>query len=425
MASPPVLFSAVGLSPKDRQAIIVEAPTVRNKVTHLLKDGLTGFMQSLILNHHHTKEPFYVLDLGVVDNLMDNWTRFLPMIRPFYAVKCNSDPALLAAMATLDMGFDCASQAEIESILALGVSPGRIIFANPCKFDSHIRYAASVGVNRTTFDSGTEVEKIREFHPRCSLLIRIKPPDDGGSMWPLDSKFGALPEEVEPLLQAAKAAQLPVIGVSFHIVSRAACSRAYAVAIEAAKKVFEAAAQLGMPPMSVLDIGGGFTAGIQFEEAASTIRAALKTYFPDTTGMSIIAEPGRFFVESAFTLAANIIGKRVRGELREYWINDGVYGSLMCGALFEPKNLTCKPLACNSNRENPTCEGALTYSSTVFGPTLDALDTVMKGHGLPDLEVNDWLVFPNMGAYSSALRSNFNGFNTSAFSTYLAYSNPS
>lgn len=414
----------MGLIPKILQAV-VEAPTLRNKITSLPKDGLTSFVQSLILHHHHSKEPFYVLDLGVVADLMDNWTRSLPMVRPFYAVKCNPNPALLAAMATLDMGFDCASQAEIESVLALGVSPDRIIFANPCKLESHTKYAASVGVDLTTFDSASEVEKIREFHPKSALLIRIKPPDDGGAMWPLDSKYGARPEEVEPLLQAAQAAQVPVIGVSFHIGSRAADSSAYGVAIEAAKKVFETTARLGMPPMRVLDIGGGFMAGKQFEEVASTIRADLKTYFPDTTGMSLVAEPGRFFVESAFTLAANIIGKRVRGELREYWINDGVYGSLMCGALFEPRNLTCKPLACNSSSENPTCEGAKTYSSTVFGPTLDALDTVMKGHGLPELEVNDWLVFPNMGAYSSALRSNFNGFNTVAYSTYLACSNPS
>lgn len=417
-------LQANGRSPKSLQAIL-GAPGVGGKrVTALEKDGgLLNFMQSIILKNQHLQDPFYVLDLGVALNLMDIWTRTLPMVRPFYAVKCNPDPAFLGTMAALGSGFDCASRAEIEAVLALGVSPDRIIFANPCKSESHIKYAASVGVNLTTFDSRDELEKIRKWHPKCALLIRIKPPEDSGARCPLGPKYGALPEEVAPLLQAAQAARLSVSGVSFHIGSGATHSQAYGGAIEAAKSAFETAARLGLPQMRVLNIGGGFTAGQQFEEAGSNVRAALQTYFPNSQGyLSVIAEPGRFFVESAFALATNVIGKRVRGELREYWINDGVYGSMNC-ILYDHATLTCVPLACTPDRANPTCEGAKTYSSTVFGPTCDALDTVLTGHRLPELQVNDWLVFPNMGAYTMAAGSNFNGFKTSAILTYLSYSN--
>ncbi|PON60620.1 Ornithine decarboxylase [Parasponia andersonii] len=403
------------------------APGLRGqKVTTIQKDGLISFMQSIVLNTQlDSKEPFYVLDLGTVVSLIDQWARALPSVRPFYAVKCNPDPALLGAMAALGSGFDCASQAEIESVLGLGVSPDRIIFANPCKTEAHIKYAASVGVNLTTFDSVDEVEKIRKWHPKCDLLIRIKAPDDSRARCPLGPKYGALPEEVEPLLRAAQAAGLTVSGVSFHIGSGATHSSAYRGAIGAAKSVFQAAARLGLPEMWVLNIGGGFTAGQPFEEAASNVREALQAHFPKAQGrLSLIAEPGRFFAESAFTLAANVIGKRVRGELREYWINDGIYGSMNC-LLYDHATLKCVPMACSSKRANPTCEGAITYSSTVFGPTCDALDTVLTGHWLPELQVNDWLLFPNMGAYTMAAGSNFNGFNTSAILTYLAYSNPS
>ncbi|KAL0016900.1 hypothetical protein SO802_003969 [Lithocarpus litseifolius] len=83
---------------------------------------------------------------------MDRWTRALPTVQPYYAVKCNPNLSFLGAMAALGSNFDCASQAEIESILSLGVSPDRIIFANPCKAESHIKYAASVGVHLMTFD---------------------------------------------------------------------------------------------------------------------------------------------------------------------------------------------------------------------------------------------------------------------------------
>lgn len=423
MASEPVLVT--GSSIESLKAIVGE-PWVRGKrVAALPKDALTSFIHSLILNDQESKEPFYVLDLGVVTSLMDKWTRTLPTVQPFYAVKCNPQPAFLGTMAALGSGFDCASRAEIESVLALGVSPDRIIYANPCKPVSHIKYAASVGVNLTTFDSKDEVEKIRKWHPKCALLIRIKAPDDGGARCPLGPKYGALPDEVVPLLQAAQAAKIAVTGASFHVGSGSTNSRTYTAAIEAAKMVFEKAVQLGMPSMSVLNIGGGFTSGQQFEEAAPEIKAALQTYFSkdQQPGLSFIAEPGRFFAESAFTLATNIIGKRVRGEVREYWINDGIYGSMNC-IHNDHAVVKCEALACTSNCGNPTCKASKTYTSTVFGPTCDALDTVLTDHQLPELEVDDWLVFPNMGAYTAAAGSNFNGFNTSAILTYLAYLNP-
>ncbi|KAG5246544.1 ornithine decarboxylase [Salix suchowensis] len=401
----------MGSIPKNLHAgAVLGAPGVKEKrVTTISKNGVTEFMLSMISKKEETKEPFY-------------WTLTLPMVRPFYAVKCNPDPALLGSLAALGSNFDCASRAEIESVLSLGVSPNRIIYANPCKQESHIKYAASVGVNLTTFDSKEELEKIRKWHSKCALLIRIKAPDDSGARCPLGTKYGALPEEVTPLLQAAQTARLDVVGVSFHIGSGATHSRAYQGAIASAKSVFEAAGRLGMPRMKILNIGGGFTAGSQFDEAATAIKSALQAYFTSEPGLTVISEPGRFFAESAFTLATTIIGKRVRGDLREYWINDGIYGSMNC-ILYDHATITCTPLACNSNRANPTCKGLRTYSSTVFGPTCDALDTVLTGHQLPELQVNDWLVFPNMGAYTAAAGSSFNGFNTAAIFTHLASSN--
>jgi ornithine decarboxylase len=399
------------------------APGVTGKrVTTLPKTGLTDFMRSIISKEQETKEPFYVLDLGVVSALLDKWTRTLPIVRPFYAVKYNPVPALLGSLAALSSNFDCASQAEIELVLSLGVSLDRIVYANPCKPGSHIKYAASVGVNLTTFDSKEELDKIQKWHPKCALLIRIKALDDSRARCLLGSKYGALPEEVTPFLEAAQTARLNVVGVSFHIGNRATYSQAYEGAIASAKSVFEAAARFGMPRMTILNIGGGFTAGSLFDEAATSIKPALQAYFPNEPGLTIISEPGRFFAESPFTLATNVIGKRVRGELREYWINDGIYGSLNC-ILNDHATITCTPLACNSNIANPTCKGEKSYSSMVFGPTCDALDTVLTVHQLPELQVDDWLVFPNMGAYTAAAGSSFNGFNTAAILTYLSYSN--
>ncbi|OMO96401.1 Ornithine/DAP/Arg decarboxylase [Corchorus olitorius] len=380
----------------------------------LSKDELIAFIQSIILNENQQEmEPFYVLDSGVVKNLFHTWTRELPMVQPFYAVKCNPNPAFLKQLAALGTGFNCASRAEIESVLSLGVSPDRIIFANTCKPESYIKYAAKVGVNLATFESQNEVEKIKKWHPNCSLLIRIKVPQT-------NIRFGALPDEVMPLLQASKAANLQVVGVSFHIGDRSGINlNALEDAMASAKTTFETAIQLGMPKMHILNIGGGFKSGPKFtDEAASTVKVALQKYFPNQVGLTIMGEPGRFFAQEPFTLATNVIGKRVRGEIREYWINDGVSGSMKI-LQYDRDNVICIPLLVNE--KYPTSKGLKTYDSTVFGPTCAAADTVLEGFQLPDLQVGDWLVFHNMGAYTSSLGSDFNGFKTSAIPTFLAH----
>ncbi|XP_027356994.1 ornithine decarboxylase-like [Abrus precatorius] len=422
---PTLVSEAMGAEPLGLKPIFCASGVKDKRVTALsAENGLSNFIQSVIEDKPDIDTPFSVLDLGVVMGLMDKWASKLPTVQPFYAVKCNPNPSLIGTLAALGSSFDCASKAEIESVLSLGISPERIIYANPCKSESHIRYAATVGVNVTTYDSKDEVEKIRKWHPKCELLLRIKPAHDSGARTSLGLKYGALAEEVPKLLQAAHSAGLKVIGVSFHIGSGGADTRAYNGAIAGAKSVFETASRLGMPRMRILDIGGGFTSGPLFDAAASKINAAIQANFGNEEGLVVIGEPGRYFAETAFTLATRVIGKRVRGEVREYWIDDGIYGTLNC-IMFDFATVACTPLACTSKPENPTCKDSKTYPSTVFGPTCDSIDTVLRDYQLPELQVNDWLVFPNMGAYTTSSGTNFNGFSSSAKSIYLACSESS
>ncbi|XP_050208761.2 ornithine decarboxylase 1A, chloroplastic-like [Mercurialis annua] len=404
----------------EKMQLLLDAPGIKGKSVKILSNqSLIDYVQSIILNTQVTKDPFYILDLSATALLVENWSCQLPMIKPFYAVKCNSDPLLLAALAVLGCNFDCASKAEIQSVLSFGVSPDRIVYANPCKAETHLKYAAKVGVNLTTFDSKYEIDKISKLHPRCSLLLRIKGPPDSASKWaPLGSKFGALPEEVEPLLEAARDCGLSVSGISFHIGSESTNPHSFRSAIAASKVAFDCATKLGMPPMTTLNIGGGFTAGSFFDEAATVIKSALLDYFPDNPKLTVISEPGRYFAETVFTLATNIIGKRVRGETREYWLNDGVFGSFLCVAygITPPSSM---PLALSSNLANPTGEGLPRHRSTLFGPTCDSVDKVTENTDLPELETNDWLMFPNMGAYSTACSTSFNGFSPDVVFTYL------
>ncbi|CAH9073393.1 unnamed protein product [Cuscuta epithymum] len=424
MEREPILVSGLN-SPSILPPTVGSPADDRKRILPMSKDAINDYIKSVILKKQDAKVPFYVLDMGEVVSLMDKWTTALPNVRPFYAVKCNPEPSFLSILAAMDSSFDCASRAEIDYVLSLGVSPDRVIFANPCKPEADIVHAANVGVNLATFDSVYEVEKMKRFHPNCDLLLRIKPVNDGNARCPMGPKYGALPEEIEKLLECARGSDLNVTGVSFHIGSGDADSVAYRGAIAAAKTVFETAIRLGMPRMRVLDIGGGFTAGKPFEDAAKAINSALRDYFADELdSTAVIAEPGRFFAETAFTLATTVIGKRVRGDLREYWINDGLYGSMNC-LLYDHATVAPKPLTCGASTPGKAgFEEPKTFATTVFGPTCDALDTVVRDYQLPELETNDWLVFPNMGAYTKAAGSNFNGFNTSGIVTYVTSANP-
>lgn len=141
-----------------------------------------------------------------------------------------------------------------------------------------------------------------------------------------------------------------------------------------------------MPPMTVLNVAGGFTTA-NLEDAALLIREAVRDSSPITEKkVTLIADPGRFFAETAFTLAASVIGKRVRGELREYWINDGFYRSLNCYRLKEGAVAKATRLPGSRSKEE---DDNKTYASRVFGPTCDAYDVVLKDCLLPELETKD------------------------------------
>nr|QWQ66219.1 lysine decarboxylase 1 [Phlegmariurus tetrastichus] len=392
-------------------------------ITSSSQEDVDAFIESTIRSNN-LQDAFYVLDLAVVVQLFNDWIAALPKVKPYYAVKCNPSPPLLSTLAALGAGFDCASKSELEQIISMGVSAQRIIFANPCKMLSHIKYASAVGVNLTTYDSENEVAKVKLHSPNAKLLLRLRA-DDRSSKWPLGVKYGALASEVEHLLMVATNAGVDVVGVSFHIGSGASDGRAYLDAIAAARGVFDKALSMGLPAMQILDIGGGFTVGnngeLKLAEAAKVINAALHEYFPDDMGVSVIAEPGRYFAEAPTTLAAMIYGKRLREEMREYWINDGIYGTMNC--LIHDYAVLCpRPLACVSQRNNLSCANLPQHTSTVFGPTCDSLDTILKDHPLPDLGEGDWIVFPNMGAYTHCAGSSFNGFDTSAIQTYCVFS---
>ncbi|CAG8688245.1 2686_t:CDS:2, partial [Acaulospora colombiana] len=227
-------------------------------------------------------------------------------------VKCNPDPMVLRLLSALGTGFDCASKAEIQTVLDMGVDPSRIIYANPCKQASFVRYAAERNIRMMTFDNTDELYKIKRYFPDAQLVLRILA-DDSKSLCKLGLKFGAPLDSTGLLLQTAKELELNVIGVSFHVGSGCYDETAFVDAVYRARSVFDQALETGFK-FHLLDVGGGFSHvldgdGITFERIAALLGPAIDKLFP--SDVRVIAEPGRYYAAPAFTIATNVIARRI------------------------------------------------------------------------------------------------------------------
>ena len=353
--------------------------------------------------------PLFVVDHDQLRRNYAQFKRYLPRIQAYYAVKANSDPAIVKTFYQAGASFDVASMPEFRIVYQyIKDLPDKerqdwiwdkIIYANPIKANETLQdlnqYKPLV-----TYDNYEEIKKIKKYAPLAGLALRIKVPNTG-AMVELSSKFGASPGEAVDLILAADKAGLVVEGLSFHVGSQTTNFQNYVAAINLAANLFKEAKDRGYTKMNLLDIGGGFPAPYDdsvkpFRELAKTINRELDRLFPKN--IQILAEPGRFLVATAATAIAKVIGKARRNDKPCYYVDDGVYHTFS-GILFDH----C-PYHLKAFKQGPT------EISSVFGPTCDALDTISLAEDLPELDLGDFLYSENIGAYSRASSTSFNGF---------------
>jgi ornithine decarboxylase len=370
---------------------------------------MNAVVNNILKSHPEQTKSFYVSSPKIVEDLVDEWNTLFPRVIPHYAVKCNNDEVLLKTMRDKNVNFDCASSFEIKKVIQLGVSPSRIIFAHTMKTIDDLIFAKDHGVDISTFDSTFELDKIHKFHPNCKMILRIRC-DDPNATVQLGNKFGANEDEIHDLLRTSKDLNIDVVGISFHVGSGSRNPEAFYRAIKNARDAFDEAISVGHKPY-ILDIGGGMYADIG-DDGLSTymseyINDAINDFFPYDT-VTIVAEPGRFFAEHFSVLATQVIGKRVRDGLYEYFFNDSTYGGFS-NVIFEKSVPVPKLL-----REVPDDEEYV--PSVLYGQTCDGVDVINHSVALPEMNIGDWVYFPSWGAYTNVLVTKFNGFGE--FDTY-------
>jgi len=381
---------------KVRELIFLEKETFFRKAWLLNPEQIDS-----LVSQYDT--PLFII---IREKLLENYRAFrtfFPGVEIYYAVKANPHPFIIQLLDEAGSSFDVASLQEIQLVLNHGVSPDRMILANTIKRKRGIRFAREVGVNRMTYDNSDEINKIAGVFPESSVILRIKTPSNGSRI-NLSYKFGAEPSEALELLLKAREAGLKPIGISFHVGSPCTNVENYIVSLKLVVNIFEQAAVRGID-LKLVDIGGGFPLQVyQKESKEASVESMGKVLSPllvEYFGKNCIfvAEPGRSLVGSACVLITKVIGRAKRSGKNWYYLDDGYYGTFTAipfdKSVFEFYTLK------NDSELSPCI---------LAGPTCDSVDVIADGVLLPQLNLDDLIIVPDIGAYSWASTTTFNGF---------------
>ncbi|HEY4775575.1 MAG TPA: type III PLP-dependent enzyme [Xanthobacteraceae bacterium] len=353
-------------------------------------------------------DPCLVVDLDVV---RDNYLAFikaLPDARVFYAVKANPAPEVLALLALLGSCFDAASVAEIEMVLATGVTPDRISYGNTIKKERDVARAYQLGVCLFAVDCPAEVEKVARAAPGSRVFCRILS-DCVGAEWPLSRKFGCEPALAVDVLEHAQRLGLEPYGVSFHVGSQQRNPHAWDRALASAAAVFRECGERGIA-LTMVNLGGGFPTKYlktvpSVKSYGSAIFRSLRKHFGNRIPETII-EPGRGLVGNAGVIEAEVVlvsRKSNEDEVRWVYLDIGKFGGLA-----ETMDESIRyPI------RTPR-EGDEVGPCVIAGPTCDSADVLYEKlpYVLPvNLEIGDKVLIEGTGAYTATYSSvAFNGF---------------
>lgn len=346
--------------------------------------------------------PFYIFDVKQAKRIAQHFKTMFPTVQPYYAMKCNTHSHLLTTLHQEGYGFDCASIEEVKTVSRLfyrDPTPPKVIFANPVKIPDHIVGCRDYGYHMYTADSLSEIDKIITIDPDAQILLRIKV-DDRHSRCPMSKKFGYPTDTLalESLRDNLTDRHHPHLsGLAFHVGSACQSPDSYRQALIGCQRVRDHIPQIG----HTIDIGGGFLP--RCDQTFGKIGQIVDEFTRRWPDYRLISEPGRFLATRPFSLYVKIVG--LNGT--RIHINSSIYGDFNC-KLYDGYHPTPDYVHLDDGTD---LEVETQSQYDIYGITCDGADVICEGATLPKhLRVGDLLVFKDMGAYTMAGGSTFNGF---------------
>lgn len=324
-----------------------------------------------------------------------------------YAVKANSNLAILNLFARLGAGFDIVSGGELQRVLAAGADPQKVVFSGVGKTAAEMKMALDVGIFCFNIESPAELERLNEVAGQCGkkapISLRVNPNVDPKthpyiSTGLKEAKFGVAYENALALYRRAAALpNITVAGIDCHIGSQLLDPAPF---VEALDRVLALIEQLTAEGISIhhLDLGGGLGIKYKADQVQPTVTAYLTPLLDKLAGrgLQVVLEPGRRLVGNAGLLLTKVEFLKP-GEGKSFAIIDAAMNDLMRPALYEAWHdiLPVKP------RAGEVC----TYD--VVGPVCETGDFLGLARPLC-LEAGDLLAVMSAGAYGMAMSSNYN-----------------
>jgi diaminopimelate decarboxylase len=373
--------------------------------------------------------PTYVYSAGTI---LDHYARLDIALQPLdhlicYAVKANSNRAILKLLAGAGAGFDIVSGGELYRVLAAGGDSAKCTFAGVGKSREEIEYALEQRVYSFNVESEAELEHIGriagEKETRAPIALRVNPDVDAHtheyiSTGSHENKFGIALDRVGAVYeQAAKMQNVAIVGVQMHIGSQIAEAKPFASAIE---KVAPIARELkSRYGIKFLSIGGGM--GIVYlralesgsgkwwhdqggESFAFSVRDYAEAIVPPLRelGIRVLVEPGRFLVGNAGVLLTRVRYIKQNGSKR-FAIVDAGMNDLIRPALYQSYH-EIVPV------EDPRISKSRnkTEKVDIVGPVCESGDFFALDREMPELHEGDLLAIMSTGAYGFAMASNYN-----------------
>jgi diaminopimelate decarboxylase len=323
-----------------------------------------------------------------------------------YAMKANSNLAIINLLARLGSGFDIVSGGELARAIAAGADPARIVFSGVGKTDAEMASALELGILCFNLESASELEHLNRvagsLGRRAPISFRVNPDVDPKTHRYISTglkgdKFGVAFHDALPLYR--RAASLPhvaVRGIDMHIGSQITTLEPHC---EAAAKAFDLVDRLGAEGIALehIDLGGGIGIRYRDEETiapadyAAAIRALL-----GKRPLKLLFEPGRMLVGNAGALLTRVLYLKP-GADRNFAIVDAAMNDLLRPALYD---------AWHEVRAVAPRSGPPTVWQIV-GPVCESADFLAHDRVL-DLEEGDLLAVLSAGAYAMAMSSNYN-----------------
>ena len=357
--------------------------------------------------------PFYLYSAtSIIDNFL-SLKKSLDGLENLicYAVKANSNIAILKLLSQLGAGMDVVSIGEYLRAKVAGVPGEKIVFSGVGKRRDEISQVLIGGIKQFNIESEAELNVLNEIslslNKRTSITIRVNPDIDAKthekiSTGKKDNKFGIpINRAREVYLKASQMLGVKVVGVDVHIGSQLTDLEPFRMAFIKVAELVNNLLKDGHE-INSLDLGGGL--GISYKKT-NDVQPSLQEYGQiiretvGSLGCEILVEPGRFIVGNAGILVSEIIYKKF-GEDREFLIVDSAMNDLIRPSLYAAYH-EILPIKEPNNNSSFVC-----YD--VVGPVCETGDTFATQRSLMKMESGELLAFMSAGAYGSVMASEYN-----------------